>query len=81
MVAIAFGRSIFFVLEFRIIGRVDKRTLDRVTHHAETVDLACSRAKTMLKHVKLKDRMPDICEVKDQMGKTLKVVVSATMRA
>jgi hypothetical protein len=75
------GRSMFFVLEFFIIDGGDKRTLDRVTHHAKTVDLACSRAKTMLKHVKLKDPMSDICEVKDQIGKTLKVVVSATGRA
>jgi hypothetical protein len=74
-------RPMLYVLEFLAIEAGDKRVLGRVTHQAKTIDLACNRAKTMLKHVKVQDRMPDICEVKDQMGKTLTVVVSALGRA
>jgi hypothetical protein len=53
--------------EFRAAGRI----------MLKSVDLACNRAKTMLRNVKVQDRTPDICEVKDQMGKTLGVVASS----
>jgi hypothetical protein len=69
------GAHVVYVLEFFVFEREgDKRVIDRMTRHANTIDEARNHARTVLKNVLFRGRRADFCEVKDPMGNILVVV-------
>jgi hypothetical protein len=69
------GRTVVYLLEFLVFeGEGNKRVIDRMTRHANTIDEARNHARTVLKNVLFRGRRADFCEVKDPMGNILVVV-------
>jgi hypothetical protein len=63
-----------YVFEFFAGVGEDRRPLDWMTYRAKSVDQARDHARAFLRNVKVRDKKPDLCVVKDQMGNTLSVV-------
>jgi hypothetical protein len=65
---------VVYVFEFFVNEGGHRQPLDWVTHRAKSVDQARDHARAMMRNVKVRDRLPNECLVKDQLGKTLSIV-------
>ena len=63
-----------YVFELLAVEGEQRRTLDSMTQRVKSVDQARGRARAILRNLRVRDRTPDICVVKDQMGNTLDVI-------
>jgi hypothetical protein len=70
---------VVYVLEFIVVAPDGHRdALDHLKCRAPTVDKAAEKARSIAGDVTLKDRRPDLCVIKDQLGAKLgEVEISA----
>ena len=64
-----------YQLEFFTIEGDERQPLDQMPQEAESIGQARQRARAAMKYVKIRDREPRLCEVKDQKGHVLSVVM------
>jgi hypothetical protein len=63
---------VVFVLEFVVVAPNGRRdAVDYLKCRAPTVDKAGEKARSIARDVYVKDRNPDLCVIKDQMGTEL----------
>jgi hypothetical protein len=63
-----------YLFEFFTLEQDGKHPLDWMRQRASSVDRARDHAKSIMKNVRLRDQVAQLCEVKDPMGNVLSVV-------
>jgi hypothetical protein len=64
-----------YVFEFYTLNGATRHALDRMTHRAKSIEQAKDHARALMRNVRVRDRLPDVVIVKDQMGQTLGEIV------
>ena len=58
-----------YLFEFFAVGPDGERArLDKLSYHVPTVESAVLRARTIGRNIKLRDRQPHLCVIRDQVG-------------